>query len=451
MTARGSEAQRLLNLFQDLLDLDSFSVIKPLIFKTLAALSHASGLHPQCFPIPGLQKLGHQVAGGGFGDIWKGLVNGQSVSVKIMRIFQERTIEAASKEFGREALIWRQLSHPNLLPFYGLYYFEDRLCLVSPWMEHGNILEFLRKDPPNINRVSLILDVALGLQYLHQENVIHGDLKAINILVTPSRRACICDFGLSSIVNDITLRLIHSTTNAQQGTARYLAPELLRSNGKKHFLSDVYAFACVSYEILTGNVPFHTEKNDMVVMLQVLEGVRPTQPAACSGTRQLNSVWKLLESCWEADPQMRPTAGQIVERLVDPLVGAKTTTSTTDWDDQSTCKFRRSLQDWPLLPSVNQIECRLFGNEAAQACRQCFPAREMFPRSSRKNLKDIVPKRQYMGDTSDSREDNLRPETKRSRTSMSDFKSQRGTKRRMGTSYYQNPYKFSEQQSTPRF
>jgi serine/threonine protein kinase len=61
------------------------------------------------------------------------------------------------QEFSREALIWRQLSHPNVLPFFGLYYLENRLCLVSPWMENGNMMEFLTNENPDLtDRLSLV-------------------------------------------------------------------------------------------------------------------------------------------------------------------------------------------------------------------------------------------------------------------------------------------------------
>ncbi|KAF7337084.1 Protein kinase domain-containing protein [Mycena venus] len=149
---RATDAQTLLDLFQDFLDLDSFWLVKPMICKALWRLSRASGLHPKCFSLTGLQKVGHQVGAGGYGDIWKGRVGEQSVCVKMMRIFQEADIQAILKDFGREALIWRQLCHPNLLPFFGLYYVDNRLCLVSPWMERGNIMEFLRSDPPDTDR-----------------------------------------------------------------------------------------------------------------------------------------------------------------------------------------------------------------------------------------------------------------------------------------------------------
>ncbi|KAF7333427.1 Protein kinase domain-containing protein [Mycena venus] len=253
LTYRGAGAQNILDFLQDFLDLDAFSIVKPSICKALLRLCRVSGLYPQCFALSGLEKVGEQVAAGGFGDIWKGVIRGRSVCVKIMRLFQNADIQALLKEFGREALIWRQLCHPNLLPFFGVYYLDNRLCLVSPWMEHGNVMQFLGKAPPGTNRLSLILDVALGLKYLHAQNVVHGDLKAINILVTPSRRACIADFGLASIANAMTLRFTHSTANVKGGTARYQAPELLQGESPSHFGSDVYAFACVCYEV--GMVP----------------------------------------------------------------------------------------------------------------------------------------------------------------------------------------------------
>ncbi|KAF8150329.1 kinase-like domain-containing protein [Mycena galopus ATCC 62051] len=363
---RGTDAQRLLDSLQDFLDLNSFSVVKPLICKALLRLSHASGLYPQCFTLTGLQKVGPQVDGGGFGDIWKGLVHGHSVCVKIMRIFQNDRVEDLLKEFSREALIWRQLCHPNLLPFFGLYYhdLDNRLCLVSPWMENGNIVEFLRKQFPDVDRLSLILDVALGLEYLHEQKVVHGDLKGINILITPSRRACIADFGLSSIVNAMTVQLSTSTARTRGGTVRYQAPELIKDGSPNSFASDVYGFACVCYEILTGRVPFYELPNDTAVMFSILEGKHPSGPPPVSTglcTSMLDSLWELLQNCWDGQAENRPTAHQIVQKLVRSPISATTTSCETDWDHKFTSKFRHSLQAQLLLPST-QIEGMFFGD-----------------------------------------------------------------------------------------
>jgi serine/threonine protein kinase len=64
----------------------------------------------------------------------------------------------AEKDFSREAVLWRQLSHPNLLPFYGVYHFKEdrnRVCMVSPWMENGNVKGYLEGNP-DANRISLV-------------------------------------------------------------------------------------------------------------------------------------------------------------------------------------------------------------------------------------------------------------------------------------------------------
>ncbi|KAJ6602966.1 kinase-like domain-containing protein, partial [Mycena sp. CBHHK59/15] len=284
---------------------------RPMLSKALLRLSRESGLHPTCFTLSGVQKVGQQVAGGGYGDIWKGVVGGQTVAVKSMRIFQDVEVKAALKGFGREAVIWCQLSHPNLVPFFGLYYLDTRLCLVSPWMENGHLLDFLRKAPSDINYVSIILDVAMGLEHLHSKDVVHGDLKGTNILVTPSNRACIADFGLSSIAGVMSLQFTHSTPRLQGGTARYQAPELLLGQRSIHFGSDVYAFACVCYEILTGTAPFFELTNDAAVIMKVIEGHRPSRPA----TGLEDDLWKLIEDCWRQEPDQRPTVTEIIQRL----------------------------------------------------------------------------------------------------------------------------------------
>jgi hypothetical protein len=113
---------------------------------------------------------------------------------------------------------------------------------------------------------------------------------------------------------------------------------------------------------MTGKVPFYDLPNDMTVMFKVLDGKRPSRPMSWSGTSVLNNLWGLIENCWEGKAEMRSKASQIVECLIGPSIGAKTTSSTTDWDEEFTSKFRRSLQVKPLLPSVTQIERMLFGD-----------------------------------------------------------------------------------------
>ncbi|KAF7351294.1 Protein kinase domain-containing protein [Mycena sanguinolenta] len=362
LSSRGDLAQKLIDLLQDVLDSLPETTARTRLFKALLRLSRVSGLHPTCFALTGLYVTGRQVAAGGFSDIWKGQVRGKSVSVKIMRLIEASEARTALQEFGREALIWRQLSHPNLLPFLGLHYLDNKLCLVSPWMSNGHILQFLKTAPPDVDRVSLMLDVAMGLEYLHGRDVVHGDLKGTNILVTPSHRACVADFGLSTIVDAMTLRFSHSTASVNRGgTARYQSPELLSTPTPNHFGSDVYAYACVCYEIWTGKAPFFELPRDGTVIMKVVEGLRPSRPTTIPFN---DSLWLLLQDCWKTEPRDRPSASQIVRRLLGPAIRAKARDSAKDWDETISSKCRRSLQDWPLLPSVASIERRVFGDGA---------------------------------------------------------------------------------------
>ncbi|KAF7303823.1 Protein kinase domain-containing protein [Mycena indigotica] len=264
-----------------------------------------------------------------------------------MRVFTDSDIAATLREFGREALIWRQLWHPNLLPFFGIYYLDKRLCLVSPWMEAGNILAYLQTSQRPVietERLSLMFDVAQGLRYLHGNNVVHGDLKAANILVTPSGRACIADFGLASIVDTITVRFKQSTTTVNGGTVRYQSPELIHGE-RRNFASDVYAYACTCYEILVEKVPFYEVINEAAVIFKVLSGIRPSCPPQCAQSLALRELWQIFKQCWEESTANRPLVGEIVQRLQgDPIFAQTTRVQMADWDETFTSKFRHHIQ-----------------------------------------------------------------------------------------------------------
>ncbi|KAF7337163.1 Adenylate cyclase [Mycena venus] len=338
--AQDDQAQQLLDLLQDLLDYPLLDDrIRPVILEALRKLSVSSCRIPGCFALSDRLQLDgpHQVAAGGFADVWKGLIRGEI-------------------EFYHEALIWRQLSHPNLLPFFGLYHLEDtksRLCLISPWMENGDITRYLKNNLVGVNRLTLILDAGLGLEHLHSLKLVHGDLKAtvkpfqINVLVARSGRAVLADFGLASVADSKVLR---STSNGQRaGTARWQAPELFQG-GRNSFASDVYAFSCVCYEIFTGDIPFRDSANDCAVIWTVMQGQRPRRSLSVP-----DSVWDLMEECWKANPEARPAAKQMVSRLRDRPICATPTDAASDWDPCYTSKFRSSLEEHTLFLSTGMI------------------------------------------------------------------------------------------------
>ncbi|KAJ7778413.1 kinase-like domain-containing protein, partial [Mycena metata] len=188
----------------------------------------------------------HPTFGGGFGDIYRATHAGKPVALKHMRHF----LQGSDLRRIRSALVWKDLNHPHILAFMGIDRdnFPSSLCMVSPWMEHGTVLKYL-KNHGHANVDQLLYEIAQGLQYLHSCNIIYGDLRGANILITQEWTACLTDFGLSAFSDAYT-----STTSNQGGSLQWMAPELLNPDrfGTKFSrtpATDVYAYGCVCLEV----------------------------------------------------------------------------------------------------------------------------------------------------------------------------------------------------------
>ncbi|KAG6816780.1 hypothetical protein H0H87_003043 [Tephrocybe sp. NHM501043] len=367
--ARGSDAQVLLNFFQWLLDdptlLEDFR--RRLIVAT-QRLSTKSGLYPTCYDLKGVtQDSVEPVTGGGFADIYKGSFRGQAVCLKTIRIYQDSQLQHVLKQFSKEVILWGQLSHTNVLPIYGLFHFKNRLCIVSPWMQNGDIVTFLRLNP-KVDRLALAFDVAKGLSYLHNNSIIHGDLKGPNILIDEQGRARLCDFGIASICDpEIKAWTTQSSVSSKGGSTRWQAPELFDLNSDEDVpntvFSDVYAFGCVCYEVFTGNIPFHNIFRDATVTLQVQSGKRPLRPEDSSVSwlewGLTESIWLLMEDCWNAAVNERPSVEQVIGRLL-PLL-RKDERTRGSGNVLPPPHFRRSISEPPDDMTIASFE-RLCGS-----------------------------------------------------------------------------------------
>ncbi|KIM71487.1 hypothetical protein PILCRDRAFT_82730 [Piloderma croceum F 1598] len=326
----------------------------------LFKLSKKSGLHPECQVLKGVEKSENIAAIGGFSEVSTGKIQGSCVAIKVLRLAEDN-MERLLKQISNEALIWRQLSHPNVLPFYGIYHEDDnrtRICFISPWMENGTVREYI-KQYPSVDRVGLILDIALGLQYLHEmePSIIHGDLKGDNVLVTPSGHACLADFGWSKAKYSEAFRGSSDSTSSGQitGTMRWKAPELfsppegLTSNTQA---SDMYAFGCVCYEIFANDVPFYEipKSQEARVIFEVIRGKRPSRPPLSCGLD--DEVWKLIENSWNQDPNARPSIRTVAMHLCTKMGLQSDIQCSSDWDTLFVTNLWANLTSHPFCPPI---------------------------------------------------------------------------------------------------
>ncbi|KAF8598371.1 WD40 repeat-like protein [Ceratobasidium sp. AG-I] len=166
------------------------------------------------------------IAGGGFGDIWAGkMQGGMKVAIKCLRLHAVSADSRQSmKRAARELYVWSKAKHPNVQELSGVIMFQGHLGMVSPWMENGNLQYYLQKSP-DVDRYQLCIQISKGVSYLHSIGMVHGDIKVPNILVSSEGVAKLSDFD-HSILMDSTLGF-SSTTNVGGGTLRWMVSILL--------------------------------------------------------------------------------------------------------------------------------------------------------------------------------------------------------------------------------
>ncbi|CAE7173009.1 unnamed protein product [Rhizoctonia solani] len=200
-------------------------------------LRHA-GCVDLCTQMDTKQETATIVSGGGFGDLWQGrLDNGTKVAIKAWRNNPlEQCNQKTLQRAARELFDLFRMDSPNIHRLQGVIMFRDQyLGMVSEWMDNGNIREYLLKHP-DADRYQLCAQVASGLEYMHNRSTVHGDLKAVNILVSADGIAKLSHLE-SSVLSEVSSLALFANS-----TTRWAAPEiLLEEVQQKTTQTDVYA------------------------------------------------------------------------------------------------------------------------------------------------------------------------------------------------------------------
>ncbi|KAG6861880.1 hypothetical protein C0995_010586 [Termitomyces sp. Mi166 len=316
---------------------------REVVQRGLIQLHELTGIPPSIKLMNGeVKRVGDlAVAGGTYSDIWQGLWLGQKkvervlssilkigcsrgitqVALKALRNIKA-TDSKAQKRFEQEINIWASLQHEHILPFYGIVTDQGQHIQmasdrdVSPWQDFGNVLEYV-KCVPKANRIHLLSGAAKGLEYLHNRNIIHGNVKCANILVSEEEEACICDFGMSKVIEDVTEKSASATLTAS-GSARWLAPELIEgivTSPTKE--ADTYSYAMAMLELVTGKHPFSNRRRDASVIHDIVVlkkiPIRPTESEVLPWLT--DNLWALMTDCWKVPASSRPSMEQVSARI----------------------------------------------------------------------------------------------------------------------------------------
>jgi len=252
------------------------------------------------------------VGKGGMGQVFRGVheIMGREVAIKVLP--RERCTPEAIRNFSHEIRNQAKLDHPNLVRAYDAGHDGNVYFLVTEFVPGTDLRKLVRNHGRLTERhaAKVIMQAAQGLDYAHQQGLLHRDVKPGIILVTAEGNAKVSDLGLAGFMDERTL---DPQTGKIVGTPDYISPDVIRLPGELTPVSDIYSLGCTLYYGVTGKVPFPGGKTRDKIRRH-LEEV-PWHPLRLNPDLSDDFV-EVIADMMEKDPVLRiQTAADVVLRL----------------------------------------------------------------------------------------------------------------------------------------
>lgn len=270
--------------------------------------------------------LGPKFASGAYSRLHLGKYKDAAVAVKILRKpdDNEEIARRLERQFRSEVNVLSRAHHGNIVKFLGACRKPPVCCIITEYLSLGSVRAYLRNQEPFSlplpSVISMALDVARGMDYLHSLGVIHRDLKSENLVVADDLHVKITDFGLACFESEMP------SMTKDVGTYRWMAPEMI-SNKRFSKKVDVYSFGIVLWELLTGRIPFEELSPVQAAFAIVHKHARPPLPLDCP-----NALGYLMHQCWSTDADKRPDFSEVVESLEELLELSRLGRSMSTWE-----------------------------------------------------------------------------------------------------------------------
>lgn len=247
-------------------------------------------------------RLGLKIGHGHFADVFLGTFCGTDVAIKRIRRsydLDDRSLDVLFREIN----LLSYSRHPSILCLLGIS--MSPLAIVTEFCSMGTVFDFFQKSTSDTlswkQRVRLALDEAKGVAFLHQANIVHRDLKSLNLFLNEHMRLKIGDFGLAR-------RLLPSNGGSltkECGTYQWMAPEVL--TGTDYDTSaDIFSFAINLWEFATMKIPWKGINPRLAARQVQRDNARLPISASIQNSAPVEYL-NLMRECWSFDPKKRPT------------------------------------------------------------------------------------------------------------------------------------------------
>ncbi|KAK8863692.1 hypothetical protein M9Y10_011382 [Tritrichomonas musculus] len=260
-------------------------------------------------------EIGREIGHGGFSQVYIGIntITGKLCAIKILnaKVLHEDTFMVYEREIrilanGRNLFLLRFVGFTTSHPY----------TIVTEYASQGSLYNAIhnKAGSPILNgtqKTIIAMGIAYGMHRLHKIRVIHRDLKSLNVLLDENCLPKICDFGLSRYIDNPDTYL-----TVDIGTPHWMAPELFTSHDYTNKV-DVYSYGIILWELLTGTYPFRGYNSVQIAYAVCKEDERPEIPRYCGNSLTPDDLKKLIEQCWDKNPNTRPPFISIYKKFAN--------------------------------------------------------------------------------------------------------------------------------------
>jgi Tol biopolymer transport system component len=281
----------------------------------------------------GIYEVTAQIGAGGMGEVYQAHDTklGRDVAIKVLPEAVAHDLERLAR-FQREAKMLAALNHPNIATIYGLEQSGATHYLVMELVSGDTLQQRVKRDGavPIEEALAIAKQIAEALEAAHEKGIIHRDLKPANVKVTPEGKVKVLDFGLAKAFeggpssmdmgNSPTLSQAATMQGVILGTAAYMSPEQARGRAVDK-RTDIWAFGCVLYELLTCKQTFHGED-----ITEILASVVKSEPDWTALPAKIpSSIRTLLRRCLRKDKRQRISDATDVRIEIEDAIAAPAT------------------------------------------------------------------------------------------------------------------------------